>query len=187
MRLIDHGMDVNLVADWPDQPGCRATPMNLAITLGSQGPEDDQTIFRALWTMNELLRRGATLDPDALYYAVHLRANNTRYRSHHPEVMRWLVDHGVDVNLAMDDIPFIHWAVYWGDIGLVTDMLDMGADPSARDPYLGTTAGQLARDHFLEDIATVIDEYLARAPPNEHLHISLRSRNVRRFAVGRWN
>jgi hypothetical protein len=90
------------------------------------------------------------------------------------EVVRWLLDHGVQPDTA----PYLgrtglHWAIPSGSLEVVSLLLERGADPSIRDDiYEADADGWLhiflahrPHDPTTEQIHDLIESYQASAPP----------------------
>jgi ankyrin repeat protein len=76
-----------------------------------------------------LVREAITRRPDAVFQAAELRR---------PDAIRLLASLGFDVNVWARITP-LHQAAYDGDVAVVETLLEVGADPEARDPGYGST------------------------------------------------
>lgn len=82
-------------------------------------------------------------DPDAVTRAVELSR---------PDAVRVLVGHGFRIGGAL------HTAALRGDRALVDVLLELGADPAARDPHHGSTPAGWARHNRHAELASYLDE-----------------------------
>jgi ankyrin repeat protein len=82
-----------------------------------------------------LVRDAITRRPDAVLQATELRR---------PEVIRLLASLGFDVNVWARITP-LHQAAYDGDVAVVETLLELGADPTRRDPGFDATPFGWAR------------------------------------------
>jgi hypothetical protein len=85
---------------------------------------DRATVERMLADQPILKRDAITRRPEAILHATELRR---------PEAIRLLAELGFDVNVWARITP-LHQAAYDGDIEVVRTLLDVGADPTLRDP-----------------------------------------------------
>ena len=85
---------------------------------------DRATVERMLADQPILKRDAITRRPEAILHATELRR---------PEAIRLLAEVGFDVNVWARITP-LHQAAYDGDVEVVRTLLDVGADPTLRDP-----------------------------------------------------
>lgn len=89
---------------------------------------------------------------------LHLMASRRK-----PEAVRWLVDHGVDVNARRElwecELTALHVSVERDDIETVKILLDAGADPTIRDSTYDSDALGWAEHFKRHEMATLIREH----------------------------
>jgi hypothetical protein len=109
--------------------------------------------------VRELLRMGASVkarsvgDLTPLHYAA---------SRGYVDIAKLLLEHGADVNARdMDGWTPLHAASFCGHAYAAGLLLDHGADPSIRD-YRGRTPLDFAREKGHEEVARVIEEFVAQ-------------------------
>ncbi|MFD0166099.1 ankyrin repeat domain-containing protein [Streptomyces decoyicus] len=82
----------------------------------------------------------------------------------HPETVDLLLDHGADINAVMKDRTPLDWAVWFGQVPMVQQLLDRGATPTVKAL---TTAHERTERHpeSRHKYERIIDALLAAAPP----------------------
>lgn len=88
-----------------------------------------------------LLSHGAKMDPDAIFYAIDMRAQRNGTAT-----LEALIDHGADVNYVSKKwcTPLLH-AVSRGQMEKVRMLLDRGADTDVKSLRGGTSAIEYAK------------------------------------------
>jgi ankyrin repeat protein len=107
---------------------------------------DRPTVERMLATRPGLSADAITRRPDAILQATELRR---------PDVIRLLAELGFDVNVWARITP-LHQAAYDGDITVVQTLLDVGADPTLRDPGFDATPLGWAEHARREDVIALL-------------------------------
>ncbi|MGW9173865.1 ankyrin repeat domain-containing protein [Streptomyces decoyicus] len=81
----------------------------------------------------------------------------------HPETVDLLLDHGADINVVMKDRTPLDWAVWFGQVPMVQQLLDRGATPTAKAL---TTAHERTERHpeSRQKYERIIDALLAADP-----------------------
>ena len=141
--LAENGVDVRTpLADGrsPAQRAADAGRLDMATTLARHGGGvalvDDSTRL-----LNHLLTGGA-VDTDTNHDAVaacRSRWPDLIHRATTPDAVRRIADAGFDLDARHDGATALHEAAWNGDLAMVRALLDVGADPGARDDSFGAT------------------------------------------------
>jgi len=141
--LAENGVDVRApLADGrsPAQRAADAGRLDMATTLARHGGGvalvDDSTRL-----LNHLLTGGA-VDTDTNHDAVaacRSRWPDLIHRATTPDAVRRIADAGFDLDARHDGATALHEAAWNGDLAMVRALLDVGADPGARDDSFGAT------------------------------------------------
>jgi ankyrin repeat protein len=195
--LLDAGADPNTVDGQYGVPalyavtGARSVlPMARLLIDAGANPTDGESVFHAAENFHEealelLLSAGADLNyvgdwgNTALYFL--LRWHDVGREETVNKGFRWLLDHGADPNVVCgkERENSLHIAVRRGQsAGVVEDLLDHGADVSARSGD-GSTAWQLARRYGFDELVSILDRAGA-----EHVELSPRDRLVEACSRG---
>lgn len=130
--LLEHGADPNLrAARLPGTLGEKGTPFAYAAQLSSPT------------ALETLLEYGAELDPQAIFYAIHMG----RGQANCTATLEALIQHGADVNYVSKSWPTpLHHAVRWGQLEKLKLLLAHGADPEVRSLNTNMSALEYAKE-----------------------------------------
>lgn len=145
-ELMHHGAEINLLRDlwWAhgkNEPFVAACLVADRPRVSSLLDADPEAVERARRRYPALMVQAADNGPDAV---------------------RLVAELGFEANPASRRSP-LHAAAFAGNAGLVTALLEAGADPTARDPQFDATPAQWARYRGRNDVAKLLEDRTARS------------------------
>ncbi|KAK4450411.1 ankyrin repeat-containing domain protein [Podospora aff. communis PSN243] len=147
--FLDHGMDPNLHGD---PMGSRVRFWMTPLAAVARNSRFDKDATKSIAMLELLFESGAEVPRWAVHDAV------TWYREHryNLDVLKWLLDHGADINCPFEyGSSLLHAAVNRKNLELVKFLVDNGIDTSIKNGK-GETALDKARQLELVEIASVI-------------------------------
>lgn len=148
--LIDHGADIEAVANYPGIP--HGTPLDFAVHFGMVNVVD-LLVARGAKILSARMAAGAgrfdLIAGESREFAIEEKAKLDVFHcavvcDRHEVVEHLLTNEGIDVNADMDGATALHWAAWEAKPEMVKFLLSQGADATLRDRDHKATARQWA-------------------------------------------